>query len=88
MLCPAGAFEHGRKFRTYFPGVSVSELVENSAVLVEDAMISVDQFQELVALEPMIGVALIGPCELLRKPGTSIGVVIDRHNVFCRDDAT
>jgi len=68
MLRPARALEHRGKFRTDFPGVPISELMENSPVLVEDAMISVDQFEELVALEPVIGVAPVGTRELLCKP--------------------
>src|SRR5438034_7648610 len=68
MLRPARALEHGGKFWTDFPGVPISELMENSPVLVENAMISVDQFKELVALEPVIEVALVGTRELLCKP--------------------
>ena len=88
VLRPAGALERGRKFRTDFPRVSISQLMENSSVLIEDAMISVDQSEELVALKPMIGVALVGSCELLREPGTSIRVVIDCHYVFCGNDGS
>ena len=60
--------------------------MENSPVLVEQAMVSVDQSEELLALEPVIGIVLVGSCELLCKPGTSVGVVIDRDNVFSGND--
>ena len=62
--------------------------MKNSSVLVEDAMVSVDQFEKLVALVPMIAVAPVRSRELLCEPGASVRVVIDRHNVVPGDDGT
>ena len=49
-------------------------------------LVLMDQSEELVTLEPVIGVVLVGRCELLCKPGTPVRVVIDRHNVFYGSD--
>ena len=43
------ALQAGRKLRSDFTGVTVAELMKDAAVLVDHAVIGMDQMEELVA---------------------------------------
>jgi hypothetical protein len=49
MLRPAGSFECRRELGADLSGVPVSELVKDPAMLVEQAMVGVDEFEKTVA---------------------------------------
>src|SRR2546422_599639 len=67
-----------RKLRTDFPSMTVTELMEYAAMLVEEAMVSVAQPEGTVA----------GNFDILvevGQPGASVGIVIDDNHVRIRN---
>ncbi len=52
-----GACQPRRKLGSHFAGVAVSELVEDAAVFVKDAVIGVDQIEEFVTREEIRAVS-------------------------------
>src|SRR5213080_4854476 len=75
------ASERRRELRPYFAGMSVPELMKDAAMLVEDAVVGMNQPKKFIALEKSVTQFAADRRIIVGQPRRAVRVVIHQHHV-------